>query len=154
MLALLVVIGAISDPVLGRLVRAGQPAERRRLAARRLGAGAARRDAVWPDPRLSLRAKGQPLPNRHAGRTQHARRRDRPSDDAEDADACRDPSDILRLREDRLPDGIVIFAAGDVAASNQVAATAGRRLNGELVAPDPVSSRWHDLRRLPPPDQR
>jgi prepilin-type N-terminal cleavage/methylation domain-containing protein len=40
-------------------------------------------------------------------------------------DAPREPSDILRLREDCLPDG-VLFAAADIATSSQLMATLGQ----------------------------
>jgi prepilin-type N-terminal cleavage/methylation domain-containing protein len=52
----------------------------------------------------------------------------------EDPDAEHEATDILRLSPSRLPDN-VIFAAGDVAASSQVAATLGALQVGTWSAP-------------------
>ena len=52
----------------------------------------------------------------------------------DDSDAEHSESDILRLSPSRLPDN-VIFAAGDVAASSQVAALLGSMKSGDWSAP-------------------
>ncbi len=49
-------------------------------------------------------------------------------------DTPRDASDMIRLNEDRLPDGIK-FAGGDIASSSQVQATLGQTPAGSWSAP-------------------
>jgi prepilin-type N-terminal cleavage/methylation domain-containing protein len=53
---------------------------------------------------------------------------------SDDPDAEHSPADILRLSEPRLPDN-VIFAAGDIAESSQVAALVGTSKNETWSAP-------------------
>ena len=120
-LSLLVVIGAVSMPLLsGAFSRAHLNSasdllrdawSRGRLAAMRTGQAQAFRFEPKGGQFQLLRLDELSLPESS----------ELPE---EDPDAERSASDILRLSPSRLPDK-VIFAAGDVAASNQVAALLG-----------------------------
>ena len=119
-LALLVVIGAVSAPLLegsfsraglqngGDLLRAAW--SRARLAAMESG-----EIHVF---RFELRASRYQITTLEALSTPQAD----PLPEAEDV--RHDPSDLIRLGQDRLPEGIV-FAVGDISASSQVEATLG-----------------------------
>jgi prepilin-type N-terminal cleavage/methylation domain-containing protein len=119
-LALLLVIAAISTPLLERsFTRAS------------LQGGADLLRAAWGKARLSAMESGQPhvfrcelRGNRFLVATLDALSTSEGEPPIEADDKPRDPSDILRLREARLPEG-VIFATGDIASSSQVAATIG-----------------------------
>jgi prepilin-type N-terminal cleavage/methylation domain-containing protein len=128
-LALLVVIGGVSAPLLeGSFSRAGlqNGADmlrgawgRARLAAMESGSTHVFRYEIRGSRYLissfdSLGTAAEPPP--------------------ENSDVRRDPSDLIRLGQNRLPDGIV-FAAGDIAASTQVEALLGQLPAGAWSAP-------------------
>ena len=129
-LALLVVIGAIAAPLMegaftraslqngGDLVRAGWA--RARLAAMETG-----QTHVF---RCELRG------NRYLITTLDAFGSGAGDPPIGTDDSPRDTSDMIRLSENRLPDGIM-FATGDVAASSQVQATLGETPAGTWSAP-------------------
>ena len=119
-LALLLVIAAVSTPLLERsFTRAS------------LQGGADLLRAAWGKARLAAMESGQPQIFRFELRgsrflitTLDALSSPEGDPPVETDDKPRDPADILRLREARLPDGVV-FAAGDIASSKQVEAMLG-----------------------------
>lgn len=130
-LTLLVVVGAIAVPILeGSFSRAS------------LQNGGDLLRATWSRARLAAVETGEPCVFRcepNGSRFQIIRLADLGTDEAEeleeeDTDAVHDAADMLRLREDRLPDGI-IFAAAEVATSNQIAATIGPTAGGAWSDP-------------------
>ncbi len=130
-LALLVVLGAISAPMLeGSFARAG------------LQNGGDLLRAAWSRARLAAVETGEPCVFRcepMGSRFQiiklAALGTDRAEElEADDPDVEHHPADLMRLGEDRLPDG-VIFAAAEVAASNQIAATIGPTSGGAWSDP-------------------
>jgi hypothetical protein len=129
-LALLVVIGAVSAPLLeGSFARAG------------LQSGGDLLRGAWARARLAAMESGATYVFRYepnGGRFQIVTLNDigMPEGNmiAADTGAERDVSDILRLSENRLPEGVV-FAAGDVSASSQVLATLGSTGEGPWSAP-------------------
>ena len=145
-LALLVVIGAISAPMLG-----GSFSRAELHGASDLLRGA------WSRGRLAAMESGQTYvfrfePNGRA--YQIVTLSDLgalgaeavPVEDVEGAVEDK-PEDIMRLAKNSLPDG-VIFAAGEVSASSQVMATLGAPERRGLVQPGSVPSGRHHLRRL------
>jgi prepilin-type N-terminal cleavage/methylation domain-containing protein len=132
-LALLVVISAVSVPLLeGSFARAGLQ-----------NSGDLLRGA-WSRARIAAMESGEThvfryeqFGSRYQITTLNALSTpegDPPSEDPEDQERRRDPSDLMRLSEDRLPDGI-LFAGGDIASSSQVAATIGQLPAGDWSAP-------------------
>jgi prepilin-type N-terminal cleavage/methylation domain-containing protein len=130
-LALLVVLGAISAPLLG-----GSFAR-----AELQGAGDLLR-AAWSRARLAAMESGQAYVFRfqpNGSEYQIVTLTDLGTPGAEtlpevDATNEQKPEDILRLAENRLPEG-VIFAAGEVSASSQVLATLGTSDGGTWSSP-------------------
>ena len=130
MLALLVVIGAVSAPLLGGSfsragLRSGGDVLRGALARTRLAAMESGQTYVFRyEPNgsryqiLTLSEVGLPEGNVIAP----------------DTGGERDVSDRLRLSENRLPEGIV-FATGNVSASSQLMATLGSTGEGPWSAP-------------------
>ena len=119
-LALLVVISAVSAPLLeGSFTRAslqnGGDLLRAAWSRARLAAMESGQTHVF---RFELRGSRYQITTLDSLSTPQAD----PVPEAEDA--RHDPSDLIRLGQDRLPDGIV-FAVGDISASSQVEATLG-----------------------------
>jgi len=129
-LALLVVIGAVSAPLLeGSFSRAG------------LNSGSDILRGAWARARLGAMESGQTCVFRYeanGGRFQIITLGEIGLPEGEalapDTGDDHDASDRLRLSENRLPDG-VRFAAGDVSASSQVMATLGTTAAGAWSAP-------------------
>jgi type II secretory pathway pseudopilin PulG len=130
-LALLVVLGAISAPLLG-----GSFAR-----AELQGAGDLLR-AAWSRARLAAMESGQTYVFRfqpNGSEFQIVTLSDLGTPGAEvlpavDTTSEQKPEDILRLPENRLPEG-VLFAAGEVSASSQVLATLGTATGGVWSSP-------------------
>jgi hypothetical protein len=130
-LALLVVLGAISAPLLG-----GSFAR-----AKLQGAGDLVR-AAWSRARLAAMESGQAYVFRfqpNGNEYQIVTLADLGTAAAEalpvvDTTIEQKPEDILRLPENRLPEG-VIFAAGEVSASSQVLAIVGNSNGGSWSSP-------------------
>jgi Tfp pilus assembly protein FimT len=130
-LALLVVFAALAAPVMeGAISRAA------------LKGGADVLRGAWSTARLAAMQSGQTIIFRFepaGSRFQMValNQLDLPENNelaAESGKAQYDPADMLRLSKNRLPDGI-IFAAGDAAASNQIAALYGQGEDGVWSAP-------------------
>lgn len=129
-LALLLVIAAVSTPLLERsFTRAS------------LQGGADLLRAAWGRARLTAMETGQTQVfrleargNRYLIVTLDAFGAGEGDPPVVADDAPREPSDILRLRETRLPDGVK-FAAADIAPSSQVEATIGPTPSGAWSNP-------------------
>jgi prepilin-type N-terminal cleavage/methylation domain-containing protein len=124
-LALLVVIAAVSMPLLGRSF----------TRASLQGASDLLR-AAWNRARIEAMETGESQivrlevrGNRYLSMTLTAFGSGEGEPPLVPDDAPREPSDILRLRENRLPDGVE-FAAADIAPSAQLLATLGQTPEG------------------------
>lgn len=130
-LTLLVIVGAVSVPLLGgAFSRAGlQSASdllRGALARGRLAAMQSGQNYVFRFEPRGSRYQLLSLEQLDLPESQES--------PAESPDAEHSASDILRLSLSRMPDG-VIFARGDVADSSEVAATTGSANDGQWSAP-------------------